>query len=274
MPNADIEWSTSLRRWLQRRRSGGSGDRRIHPVSESLRRSAEAPLRWSSSRLDGRRFFLSTCPLMSETNIPGPTTPIKRPHFMRRLYNWTVSWAERPGGAWALFFLAVAESSFFPIPPDVLLLALCVGAVKKSFRFALICSVGSVIGGVIGYGIGLWGYDLIGKPVVDFYQGQEVMDKVKGWYETYGFWGNLLAAITPIPYKVFTIASGVFEFSFWKFLLASVIGRSFRFFLVAGFLYLFGARMKALIEKYFDLFMWLFLVLLVLGFVAIKFVKN
>lgn len=189
------------------------------------------------------------------------------------MYNWTLSWAERPGGAWALFFIAVVESSFFPIPPDVLLMALCVGAVRKSFRFAFICSVGSVIGGVIGYGIGLWGYDLIGKPIVDFYHGQAVMEKVKGWYETYGFWGTLVAAITPIPYKVFTIASGVFEFSFWKFLLASVIGRSFRFFLVAGFLYLYGAQMKALIEKYFDLFMWLFLVLLALGFVAIKFLR-
>jgi membrane protein YqaA with SNARE-associated domain len=208
--------------------------------------------------------------MISESGVPDPK---RRPHLIRRMYDWTLSWAERPGGAWALFFIAVAESSFFPVPPDVLLMALCVGAVRKSFRFALICSVGSVIGGVIGYGIGLWGYEWIGKPIVDFYHGQPVMEKVKGWYDLYGFWGTLLAAITPIPYKVFTIASGMFEFSFGKFLLASILGRSFRFFLVAAFLYFFGARMKALIEKYFDVFMWLFLVLLVGGFLAIKFLR-
>lgn len=197
----------------------------------------------------------------------------KRPHFVRRLYNWTLSWAERPGGTWALFFIAVIESSVFPVPPDVLLLALCVGAPRKSFRFALICSVGSVLGGVLGYGIGLWGYSLIGEPIVQMYHGEAVMEKVKFWYDTYGFWGTLAAAITPIPYKIFTIASGVFQFPFLSFLLASVIGRTFRFVCVAGFIYLFGARVKALIEKYFDWAAIIFLVLLVGGFIALKYLR-
>jgi membrane protein YqaA with SNARE-associated domain len=201
------------------------------------------------------------------------TPPAKRPHLVRRLYNWTLSWADRPGGAWALFFIAVIESSIFPIPPDVLLLALCVGAPKKSFRFALICSAGSVIGGIIGYGIGLWGYSLIGEPIVRMYHGEAVMEKIKVWYDSYGFWGTLAAAITPIPYKIFTIASGVFQFPFGPFLLASIIGRTFRFVCVAGFIYLYGAKVKALIEKYFDWVALVFLIVLVAGFLALKFLR-
>jgi membrane protein YqaA with SNARE-associated domain len=204
---------------------------------------------------------------------PAPTAPLKRPHVIRRLYNWTLGWAERPGGEWALFVIAAIESSIFPIPPDVLLLALCVGSQKKAFRFALICSAGSVLGGVIGYGIGLWGYSLIGEPIVRMYHGEPVMDKIKVWYDTYGFWGTLAAAITPIPYKIFTIASGVFQFPFGQFLLASVIGRTFRFVCVAGFIYLFGAKVKALIEKYFDWVAVIFLILLVGGFLALKFLR-
>jgi membrane protein YqaA with SNARE-associated domain len=200
-------------------------------------------------------------------------TPAAKPHLVRRMYNWTLSWAERPGGAWALFFIAVIESSIFPIPPDVLLLALCVGAPKKSFRFAMICSVGSVLGGILGYGIGMYGYSYIGEPIVNAYNGQAVMEKVKVWYDTYGFWGTLAAAITPIPYKIFTIASGVFQFPFGEFVLASIIGRTFRFVCVAGFIYLFGAKVKALIEKYFDWAAVIFLVLLVAGFLALKFLR-
>lgn len=200
-------------------------------------------------------------------------TPAKRPHLVRRMYNWTLSWAERPGGAWALFFIAVIESSVFPIPPDVLLLALCVGAPKKSFRFAMICAAGSVLGGIIGYGIGMYGYAYIGEPIVNAYKGQAVMEKVKVWYDTYGFWGTLAAAITPIPYKIFTIASGVFQFPFGEFVLASVVGRTFRFVMVAGFIYLFGAKVKALIEKYFDWAALAFLILLVAGFLALKFLR-
>lgn len=197
----------------------------------------------------------------------------KRPGFLRRLYDWTIGWAERPGGTWALFILAFAESSFFPIPPDVLLIALCVGAAKKSFRFAGVCALGSVLGGMLGYSIGYWGYDLIGEPIVKFYHGEVVMTKIQGWYEAYGFWGTLAAAVTPIPYKVFTIASGVFKFPFAPFLLASIIGRSFRFFLVAGVIYLFGPKVKAIIEKYFDWLAWLLLILGVAGFLAIKFLR-
>jgi membrane protein YqaA with SNARE-associated domain len=196
-----------------------------------------------------------------------------RRHLVRRLYDWTISWADHPAGAWALFAIAVAESSFFPVPPDVLLIALCVGASRRSFKFALIASVGSVLGGVLGYAIGYWGYDLIGEPIVKAYHGEAVMAKIKGWYDEYGFWGNLAAALTPIPYKVFTIASGMFQFSFGAFLAASVIGRSLRFFVVGGLIYVVGPQVKTFIEKYFD---WLAIggmALLIGGFVALKYLR-
>jgi membrane protein YqaA with SNARE-associated domain len=124
---------------------------------------------------------------------------------------------------------------------------------------------------MLGYAIGFWGYDTIGEPIVRFYHGEPVMEKIQGWYDIYGFWGTLAAAITPIPYKVFTIASGVFEFPFLTFLLASAIGRPFRFFLVGGSIYVFGPAVKAFIEKYFDWLAWLLLALGVGGFLAIKF---
>jgi len=194
--------------------------------------------------------------------------------LMRRAYDWTLQWADRPGGKRALFILAFAESSFFPIPPDVLLLALAVGAPTKAFRFALICSAGSVLGGAVGYGIGLWGYELIGQPIVQFYKGEAVMEKIRGLYDEHGFLGILIAAITPIPYKVFTIASGLFKYNFASFMVASVIGRSFRFFCVAAVVKYFGPTVKEYIEKYFNWFSWGFMVLLILGFIVLKMLKG
>ena len=207
------------------------------------------------------------------TELLARQPPPPKPNVLRRLYNWTLGWADRPGGIWALFVIAMVESSVFPIPPDVLLLALCVGAVRKSFRFALVCTLGSVIGGIVGYAIGYWGYEAIGQPIVRAYHGEEIMERVKGWYDTYGFWGNLIAAVTPIPYKIFTIASGCFHFPLPEFLLASVLGRSLRFFAVAALIYQFGIRIKTFIERYFDWFAWAFLILLVAGFAAMKFLK-
>lgn len=192
--------------------------------------------------------------------------------FIKKLYDWVLHWAETPYGVPALFILAFAESSFFPIPPDVLLIALCLSINRKAFKFAFICTLGSVLGGITGYGIGLYGYEAIGRPIVDFYHGQGIMDKVKLWYEQYGFWGILIAAITPIPYKVFTIASGVFSFDFWMFVAASIIGRSTRFFIVAGLIWKFGPPIKAFIDKYFNLLMWGFMVLLISGFLLIKYI--
>ncbi len=192
--------------------------------------------------------------------------------LIKKLYDWVLHWAETPYAVPALFILAFAESSFFPVPPDVLLIALAISIPKKAFKFALICMLGSVIGGVLGYGIGLYGYESVGKPIVDFYHGQEVMELIKTKYDQHGFLGILIAAITPIPYKVFTIASGVFKFDFWLFTLASIIGRSTRFFIVAGLIWKFGSPIKNFIEKYFNLLSILFIILLAGGFLLIKYV--
>lgn len=207
-------------------------------------------------------------------NTDGNAAPAsKRPHLIRRLYNWTLGWAERPGGAWALFFIAVIESSVFPVPPDVLLLALCVGASKKSFKFALICSAGSVLGGMLGYAIGWGAWHAVKDMFIPYVFSQAVFDKVQQLYQGNAFVAVLTAAFTPIPYKVFTIAAGVFDVNFWTFLLASAAGRSARFFLVGGMIFIFGAKIKELIERYFDWFAWALLALGIAGFVAIKFLR-
>ncbi len=192
---------------------------------------------------------------------------------IKKLYFWTLHWADTPYALPMLVALAFAESSFFPVPPDVLLMALCFSTPKKWFKLALCCTLASVIGGLLGYYIG-WGlYEGVGQRIVDFYHGQPVIDKVQVWYTEYGFFGILVAAVTPIPYKVFTIASGMMHFDMPQFILASVLGRGFRFFLVAGLIRIFGAKIKPFLEKHFE---WLMLALLaagILGFVAIKFLK-
>jgi membrane protein YqaA with SNARE-associated domain len=191
---------------------------------------------------------------------------------LKKLYDWVLHWAETPYGTPALFLLAFAESSFFPVPPDILLIALALGLPKKSFRFALVCTAGSVLGGIAGYGLGYFGYEAVGKPIIDFYQGQEVMARIELLYDRYGFWGVLVAAITPIPYKVFTISSGFFRFEFLLFLIASIIGRSFRFFLVAGLIWKFGPPIKSFIDKYFNILCIVFMALLAGGFILLKYV--
>jgi len=201
--------------------------------------------------------------------LASPLVP-DRPNPVRRLYNWTVGWADRPGGAWALFAIAFVESSFFPIPPDVLLLALCVGAAAKSFRFALICSVGSVLGGMFGYLLGYAAWNAVEGIFIPYVFSQALFDQVQGLYQQNAFLAVLAAAFTPIPYKVFTVAAGVFEVNFLTLVSASVVGRSARFFLVAAILYYFGPPVKRLIEKHFDRFAWALLVLGIGGFLALK----
>jgi membrane protein YqaA with SNARE-associated domain len=192
--------------------------------------------------------------------------------MLRKAYQWVISWSETPYGSWALFLLAFAESSCFPIPPDVLLIALAVGQPLAAFQFSLICSIGSVLGGLAGYAIGFFAFETIGQPILKLYDpDQAVFNQIKGLYDTWGFWGVLTAAITPIPYKVFTIASGVFKFDLLQFTLASILGRSFRFFLVGGLIYWGGESLKDWIEKYFDWVAWGFLIALILGFVVLKF---
>ncbi len=189
---------------------------------------------------------------------------------LRRLYDWVLHWAETPYGAPALFILAFAESSFFPVPPDVLLIALAVSIPSRAFWYALICATGSICGAYLGYGIGYLGWEAVGRPLVEFYHGQETMDWIRLQYETHGFWGVFLAALTPIPYKVFTIASGLFDFDLGTFTAASILGRGLRFFAVGTLIYFFGPPVKDLIDRRFNLMAAIFAILLVGGFLVIK----
>jgi len=192
--------------------------------------------------------------------------------LLRKLYNWVLHWAETPYGLLALFLLALAESSFFPIPPDPLLIALCLGAIKKSWRFALYASIASIIGGMIGYFIGFGLWQSVDSFFFRYIPGftESLFEQVTVNFNKYGFWYVFVAGFTPIPYKVFTIASGVFKLNFFLFLFASTISRSLRFFAVAALFRKFGPGIKSFIDKYFNLFAILFFLLLLGGFLLIK----
>ncbi len=190
--------------------------------------------------------------------------------LMERVYDRCMEWIQTPAGLWVLFLIAVAESSFFPIPPDVFLIALCIAAPTKSFRYAAICAIGSVVGGVIGYGLGLGFMDTLGMRILDWYGLQEKYDVVQDLYRRYDAWAVGAAGFTPLPYKLFTITAGAFKIDFVTFFLVSLVARSARFFLVAGLIYRFGAPVQHFIRRYFNILSILFLVLLIGGFVLVK----
>ncbi len=193
---------------------------------------------------------------------------------IRRLYDWVLHWADTPYGMPALALLALAESSVFPIPPDPLLMALCLGAASKSLRFAAVATGASVVGGMIGYGIGA----LLWLGVSDFFFSYvpgvtpEAFAGMQDLYLRWDFWAVFVAGLTPIPYKVFTISAGVFSINFPVFVLASVLSRGLRFFVIAGLIYRFGPSISAFIDRYFNLLTWVFGLLVILGFVLIEFV--
>lgn len=191
--------------------------------------------------------------------------------MLRNLYDWVLHWAKTPYGMWALFLLAFSESSFFPIPPDILLIALAVAIPRKSLRYALICSLGSVLGGCFGYLIGWQFMAGIGERIIAFYGLTPKYDYIQNLYLSYDAWAIGIAGFTPIPYKVFTIAAGAFNINFTVFILASLVSRSARFFLVGGLIYIFGPSIQAFIDKYFNILAIGFTVLLVAGFVIVKY---
>lgn len=205
---------------------------------------------------------------------PGPVSPgpAAKIGWVRRMYDWVLSFADRPGGGRALAAFSFAESSFFPIPPDPLLIALAIGAPKKAFRFAAICSVASVVGGIAGYAIG-WGiWEAVDQFFFAYVPGvtPEAFAHVQTIYARYDFWAIFAAGFTPIPFKVFTLSAGAFDISFAVFVLASTVSRSARFFIVAGLIYVYGPSIQGFIDRYFDWLAWAFLILLVGGFLVIK----
>ena len=200
-------------------------------------------------------------------------------NIVKRLYDWMLSWGNSQWGALALFLFAFAESSFFPIPPDVLLIALCLGAVARSFRFAAICTVGSILGAVVGYAIGyfVWQnaageYTALAQFFFNHVFSVEAFEKVGALYDQYNFWIVFTAGFTPLPYKIFTITGGLFHINFVMFIVASIISRGLRFFLIGGLIWKFGAPIKSFIDKYFNLLAIAFTVLLVGSFFLLGYV--
>ncbi len=192
--------------------------------------------------------------------------------WLRQLKSWVEGFANRPGATWALFIFAFAESSFFPIPPDALLIALAVLLPERSLRYALACSLGSVLGGMFGYLIGYALFEAVGQHIIDFYRAADHWERVRSAYQgEIGIWFLALASFTPIPYKVATIAAGATEMPFIPFVVISSIGRSARFFLVGGLVYVFGPKVKTFIDRYFGILSIVFFILLILGFLAIRY---
>jgi membrane protein YqaA with SNARE-associated domain len=183
-----------------------------------------------------------------------------------------LSWAEHPQATWALFALAFAESSFFPIPPDVLLIALCLGQPHRALWYAVVCTTGSVFGGLAGYAIGMGLYESVGRPILEFYGLMEKYGEVQELYRRYDVWAVGIAGLTPIPYKAFTVTAGAFEISLPGFVAASIIGRGLRFGLVATLLRLWGEPAREFIDRHLGVLTILFAVLLVGGFFVIRMV--
>lgn len=200
--------------------------------------------------------------------------------ILRKLYDWMLHWADTRYGMPALFFLAFAEASFFPIPPDALLIALVLGSRTKAFKFAANCTIGSVLGALLGYAIGhflWWGASDSFSPIAMFFFNnipgftEELFFRVQALYDEWNFWIIFTAGFTPIPYKVFTISGGAFEINLFMFVLASVISRAGRFFLVTALIWKYGEHIKSFIDKYFNWVAIAFTVLLIGGFVVIKY---
>lgn len=195
-----------------------------------------------------------------------------RPNPIRRMYDWVLSWAERPSGPAALTGLAAAEAVFFPVPPDVLLIPLCLGRPRRALWFALLCTAGSVGGGLLGYWVGSGLYESVGRPILEVYGYLDVYHSVGEAYRQNLVWTLGVAGFTPIPFKVFTIAAGGFKVPILAFLGISAVSRGARFVLVAAILRVFGEPVRDFIDRWFNLLTVLLAVLVVAGFVAVRWI--
>ena len=202
-------------------------------------------------------------------------------NWLRYLYDWVLKWSNSKYGPFMLGLMAFAEASFFPIPPDVLLIPLALGLRAKAFRLALICSLGSIFGAILGYAIGsfLWWEEIgqfswLARLFFDLIPGftPEIFYSIQAKYEVWNFWVVFTAGFTPIPFKVITISAGAFDINFILFVLASTLSRSARFFLLSALIWKFGEPMRDFIDKYFNLLAIIFMILLIGSFVLIKYV--
>lgn len=193
--------------------------------------------------------------------------------MLRRLYDWIMKLAEGPNALWALAAVSFAESSFFPIPPDVMLIPMILARRSRAFLYAAWATATSVIGGMFGYLIGYALYESVGKPIIDFYGKAADFADFASLFNEYGVWIIIAKGMTPIPYKIITIAAGLAGMGFFAFIFASIIARALRFFIVAALLYWFGEPIRDFVEKRLALVTTAFVVLLVGGFAVFTFVK-
>ena len=191
--------------------------------------------------------------------------------MIRRLYDWTLSLSAHPRALWALAAVSFVESSFFPIPPDIIMIPMILAQPRKAWLIALVCTISSVVGGLFGYFIGAALFDTIGQAIFDFYGKADAVAAFNDRFNAYGAWAVLVAGVTPFPYKVITIMSGWTGLSIPVFIVASIAARGLRFFIVAALLWKFGAPIRAFIEKYLGLLFTLFVILLIGGFYAIRY---
>ncbi|MBU2359790.1 YqaA family protein [Loktanella sp. M215] len=190
--------------------------------------------------------------------------------MLRRLYDWTMSLSRSPHALWALAIVSFVESSVFPIPPDVLMIPMIIARPRRAFLIAAVATVASVLGALLGYYIGAALFETVGQPVLDFYGKGAEFDAFAVKYNDWGAWAVLIAGVTPFPFKVITIASGVTGLSLPIFILASIVARALRFFIVAALLWRFGAPIQEFIERRLGLVFTVFVVLLVGGFALLK----
>lgn len=190
----------------------------------------------------------------------------------RRLYQWVLAFAHHKHATLALFCISFSESSFFPIAPDILQIVLTLERRSLAWYYAFISTIASVLGGIVGYGIGASIWYFVSEFFLHFVINQATFNQVALFYQKWDFWAVFVAAFTPIPYKVFTLAAGVFHLSFPMFILASIIGRAARFFLVAALLWSFGSSVKQFIEKYFNWLTFLLVSLLSVGLILLKYI--
>ena len=203
------------------------------------------------------------------TGRPSAPSRNARPSWLRRAYRWTLSWADHPQAHWALFFIAVIEASVFPIPPDVLLLALALGRPDIAMRLAWLATLGSALGAMIGYAIGMLFLAGVAEPLLRFYGLMGQFQHVQQLFGTWGVWLVLIAGFSPIPFKVITIASGTFGLAFPGFVAATLASRGARFFLEGALLRWGGMRLRAFVERRFEWMTVLVVLLVIGGFVAI-----
>jgi membrane protein YqaA with SNARE-associated domain len=191
--------------------------------------------------------------------------------MIQRLYNWTLSMAEHPHALWVLALVSFMESSIFPIPPDILMIPMILAAPSRAFVIAGVALVSSVLGGLLGYAIGALAFDTIGQPILQALGKADSMEAFNGRFNDVGFWAILIAGITPFPYKVITIMSGWTAMPLGTFIVTSILARGLRFFIVAALLWKFGAPIKTFIEKRLPLMFTLFVLVLIGGVYAVKF---